>query len=385
MPTNLRRRTITLWTLVALTCALPVLAVTPKEQAELDAATRNEPGAPATPTGVGIVCPPGTTEQTFYFEDFEAGEGGWTESGFGEWERGAPVTGVFEGCDASPRPEPSGAPSGTNVFGTNLNGCYQNSGQESVLSRAFDFSGLAAPIQLNWTHWYEIFTPFDTGDVRANTTSVFSVVPSTATANYQSESVDLSAYAGNAAVTLDFRLFATTVVNRMGWYVDDIEILYCGAGEADVALTKVVAPGQVAPGDALVYTLTVTNNGPGAAAGVVVTDTLPAGLTYVGNDCGAAYVAPTLTWNVGALGNGAALVCNVTATVDPGAAGTLVNAASVSSTSSDPNGANDTAAAAAVIAPILQAIPALGPAGLSLLALLLATAAAFFLYRRRSA
>jgi hypothetical protein len=28
-------------------------------------------------------------------------------------------------------------------------------------------------------------------------------------------------------VTVDLELHATTVVNRMGWYVDDLEVLYC--------------------------------------------------------------------------------------------------------------------------------------------------------------
>jgi uncharacterized repeat protein (TIGR01451 family) len=370
---------------VTLLVAGGAFAVTPKEQAELDANERNEPGPASAPTGVGIQCPPGTTEQTFYLEDFEAGTGGWAGSGVGEWERGAPVTLVFEGCDSSPRPEPSGAFSGTNVFGTNLNGCYANSGAESVLARSFDFSSLAAPIQLSWTNWYEVFTPFDIGEVRANATVVFSIVPSTATANYQAESADLSAYAGNGAVTIDFRLFATTVVNRMGWYVDDVEILYCGAAEADVSIAKIASPTQVAPGDALVYTITVTNNGPGDATGVTVTDTLPAGVSYVGNDCGASFVDPTLTWNAGALANGASAVCNVSTTVDPDAAGALVNGASVTASSSDPNGGNDTAAAAAVVALQIQAIPALGPAGFVVLALFLAAIATVYLLRRRRA
>ena len=63
------------------------------------------------------------------------------------------------------------------------------------------------------------------------------------------------------------------------------------------------------------FALTVTNNGPANATGVTVTDTLPAGLTYVSNDCGATFANPTLTWNVGALAVSGSATCNLTATV----------------------------------------------------------------------
>ncbi len=68
---------------------------------------------------------------------------------------------------------------------------------------------------------------FDAGEMRVNGTPEFSIVQAAPTADYIQESVDLSAYAGNPAVTLDFRLFATTVVNRSGWYIDDVLVEYC--------------------------------------------------------------------------------------------------------------------------------------------------------------
>ncbi|HSM51103.1 MAG TPA: DUF11 domain-containing protein [Thermoanaerobaculia bacterium] len=366
--------------------ALPASAATPAEQTELAAAASPAAPQPAVPTGVPIVCPQGTVPSTFYLADFETDDGGWVESGFGEWERGPVVTGVYQLCDTTPRPEPTGAPSGVNVFATNLDGCYANSGQASLLSRTFDFSSLAAPIQLDWTNWYEVFTPFDIGEVLVNGTQVFNIVPSTATSNYQDESADLSAYAGNAAVTVDFRLFATTVVNRMGWYIDDVEVLTCVPDQvdADLELTKQAAPATAAPGDPVVFTITVTNLGPGDATDVVVTDTLPAGLVYVSNDCGANWALPTLTWNIGQLTNGTTLVCNVTTTLAPDATGALTNAATATATSNDPNGANNAAAAAVVVQQSVLAIPTLGVSGLALLALLLA-GIAFALLRRRAA
>ena len=55
---------------------------------------------------------------------------------------------------------------------------------------------------------------------------------------------------------------------------------------ADLQITK-TGPASLVPGTNVVYTITVTNAGPSDAASVVVTDTTPAGLTFVSNagDC----------------------------------------------------------------------------------------------------
>ena len=50
---------------------------------------------------------------------------------------------------------------------------------------------------------------------------------------------------------------------------------------ADLKLTKVAAANPAQTGQTLLYTLTVRNLGPAAAADVVVTDTLPAGVSFV--------------------------------------------------------------------------------------------------------
>jgi hypothetical protein len=237
--------------------------------AELEAAAQAEVNPPAVsnpfpratlPEAFGSGAPNSCIpDQTIYFSDFESDNGGWTSTGFGEWEWGAPVPGVYALCDSTPRPEPTGAFSGSNVWATNLDGCHANSGQESLLvSQTFDFSGVQAPIELNWQNWYEIFTPFDMGEVYVNGTKLWEVTISTATPDWQPESVDLSAYAGQASVDVTFRLFATTVVNRMGWYVDDIEISGCVAGtDARLAVAH-LAPFAMDPGTAVTITLNAT-------------------------------------------------------------------------------------------------------------------------------
>src|SRR5436190_17516586 len=48
----------------------------------------------------------------------------------------------------------------------------------------------------------------------------------------------------------------------------------------DLAITK-TGPATVAGGGPIAYALTATNNGPSDATGVTVSDTLPAGVTFV--------------------------------------------------------------------------------------------------------
>ncbi len=52
-------------------------------------------------------------------------------------------------------------------------------------------------------------------------------------------------------------------------------------GNSDLSVTKTDSPDPVTVGNNLTYTVTITNNGPGGATGVVLTDTLPVGVTFV--------------------------------------------------------------------------------------------------------
>ena len=149
--------------------------------------------------------------------------------------------------------------------------------------------------------------------------------------------------------------------------------------EAELALDKTVAPASVPPGGNAVFTLTVTNNGPGAAANTVVTDTPPAGLSYVSNDCGAGFADPTLTWNVGVLANAASATCNVTVTVDQ--AGSFTNGALATSDGTDATPANNSAAATVTGQVNIVEVPTLSAAGLAVMLLGLGLAA-FWILRR---
>ena len=65
----------------------------------------------------------------------------------------------------------------------------------------------------------------------------------------------------------------------------------------------------------VVFTVTVRNDGPSAATGVVMDDALPAGLDYVSHTGDGTYVPATGVWTVGTLANGATATMRITATV----------------------------------------------------------------------
>ena len=95
---------------------------------------------------------------------------------------------------------------------------------------------------------------------------------------------------------------------------------------ADLTLSKIDAPDPVYVGSRLAYTLTVNNSGPSNATGVVVTDTLPAGVTLASASVGCAGAA-TLVCNVGALDSGKTVTVSIVVTVTPGAASIITNTA----------------------------------------------------------
>ncbi|HEX4954366.1 MAG TPA: IPTL-CTERM sorting domain-containing protein [Thermoanaerobaculia bacterium] len=162
-----------------------------------------------------------------------------------------------------------------------------------------------------------------------------------------------------------------------------VQTCSCIPPEADLTLTKTSdAAGTVNPGDTVVYTLTVTNNGPAnPATGVTVTDTLPAAVTYVSNDCGApAAVGQLFTWTIGNLALNASVVCNVSVTVNP-IAGQVDNTASVSGDQTELVPADNSSTASFGVGGTLD-IPALDEIGLVLLVTALAGAALVALRRR---
>ncbi len=126
-----------------------------------------------------------------------------------------------------------------------------------------------------------------------------------------------------------------------------------GATTADLSVTKTDSPDPINLGAGNVtYTLTVSNGGPNSATNVALTDTLPAGVTFVsvspsGPVCTQA--AGTVTCDLGSLVSGGSVT--VTIVVTPTASGTLDNSASVTATETDPAPGNNSATASTTVNP----------------------------------
>jgi uncharacterized repeat protein (TIGR01451 family) len=116
---------------------------------------------------------------------------------------------------------------------------------------------------------------------------------------------------------------------------------------ADLMITKSDSPDPVTAGSTLTYTLTVTNNGPTDATGVIVTDTLPMEVLFVSatasqGSCSEA--AGVVACNLGNLASAASASVTIEGTVDPSTlAGMITNTASVTANENDPDSANNTA------------------------------------------
>ncbi len=149
---------------------------------------------------------------------------------------------------------------------------------------------------------------------------------------------------------------------------------------ADLELEKVLkTPPPIHVGDDVVFTLTVTNNGPSDATGVVVTDPLPPGLTFQNSIC--AVNNPPVTWSIPNLAAGASVSCEITVSVDQ--AGPIVNTATVTGNETDPTPANNASSATVIGQQSVLEIPTLDGVGLAALIILLAASAALALRRRR--
>lgn len=121
------------------------------------------------------------------------------------------------------------------------------------------------------------------------------------------------------------------------------DINLVGAGpSANLGLTK-SAPDGVVNGGNYRYLLSASNAGPDDATGVTVSDTLPAGVSFVSSTCGATAVGQVVSWNIGNFANGANASCELTVARAALTCSAVVNTATISGTEADPSLANNTA------------------------------------------
>lgn len=128
--------------------------------------------------------------------------------------------------------------------------------------------------------------------------------------------------------------------------------------QADLSVTKIDGTDPVHPGGSEVYTLTLTNSGPLAATNVVLSDTVPAGMTPVAfnQQSGPAFTlafngSDTYTASIASLAAGQTATFTLTATVNAAVADgtTITNSVSVTSETVDPDPADNTASATTTV------------------------------------
>jgi uncharacterized repeat protein (TIGR01451 family) len=128
-----------------------------------------------------------------------------------------------------------------------------------------------------------------------------------------------------------------------------------GATGADLAIAK-SGPSQASAASSISFNITVTNLGPSTATNVVVTDPVPAGLSFNSTS------APCSGFpcNLGTMAAGASITITATYSIPSQTSGTVTNTATVSGSVSDPNSANNSASASVLVTPLVTC-PASAP------------------------
>ncbi|MBN1260210.1 MAG: DUF11 domain-containing protein [Anaerolineae bacterium] len=138
--------------------------------------------------------------------------------------------------------------------------------------------------------------------------------------------------------------FSGTLINEATLSTDTLEAFidnnhaetHTGVLVSDLWIEK-TGPVEALPGQTLTYVLTYGNLGNGVAEGVVITDSLPLGLTSpVVTSTGSLTPRPgtSFVWDIATLAPGDSEVITVTATVEPAFRGTLSNSAMITTTAS---------------------------------------------------
>jgi uncharacterized repeat protein (TIGR01451 family) len=109
---------------------------------------------------------------------------------------------------------------------------------------------------------------------------------------------------------------------------------------SDLLITKTPSTVSVLPGANVTYTITVTNLGASLASSVVVTDALPANVTFVSATGGGVLSGNNVIWSgLGSIAAGSGT--SVSLTVTAPLSGSVSNLATVSSPTHDPNSTNN--------------------------------------------
>ncbi|HEX6288234.1 MAG TPA: SdrD B-like domain-containing protein [Herpetosiphonaceae bacterium] len=184
------------------------------------------------------------------------------------------------------------------------------------------------------------------------------VPPSGATAAPRDASGVADDLDSDADATTSWRTPSFTVIADTNNQTLDLGLIL----PVNVRITK-TAPATVVVGQTLTYTLSYTNDGPGIAQGVVVSDTLPSGLTFVSaTPAPTSQAGQTLSWTIGTLTSGQSGTITVQTTVNANAPATLTNTARIATTSSDTTPGDNTSSTTTAVQRVNVRIQKAGPA-----------------------
>ncbi|MBS0658011.1 MAG: S8 family serine peptidase [Verrucomicrobia bacterium] len=156
----------------------------------------------------------------------------------------------------------------------------------------------------------------------------------------------LPANAAGQNVQFRWRFGSDSSVASNGWYLDSLSLQdgsVCSSALVDLNLTQTASAPLVGAGATFSYSLTVTNAGPQIASGVVLSDALPSGITFVSatpSQGTVTRVGNSLTAALGAIPSGSSATLVVTV-IAPGIPGILTNNATVTAIQTDAAAGNN--------------------------------------------
>ena len=154
---------------------------------------------------------------------------------------------------------------------------------------------------------------------------------------------------------------------------------------ADLQLTKSVSEPAPQRGETVTYTLKIVNNGSATATDMALHDMLPNGLSFTSAapiSAGCVHAQGNVNCSLGDLVSGASTTVFVNVQIDANATGSLVNGASVTSTTFD-NDMSNNSADVTITVNVPSAVPGITPIGLVGMAGVLAVLVGWRLRRAR--
>jgi uncharacterized repeat protein (TIGR01451 family) len=116
----------------------------------------------------------------------------------------------------------------------------------------------------------------------------------------------------------------------------------------NVTVLKTADQGTIDAGDTAAFTIVVTNEGPGTAKGVTLTDTLPSGVVWSEDSAACSITAGVLSCNFGDLTDGATRTVHVTGVTDAADCGVLTNTAVVAASNESQADSQDNTSTATI-------------------------------------